>query len=260
MAGGGSSTGIIAGVLLMQKLEEQNVRHIRLDDIRAATDDFSEEKLLGRGGYGSVYLGDLDGSHEWAVKRATVASKETLAVFEDEVVLISKINHRNLVQLLGFCTEGDEQILVYEYVPCGTLQDRLQPPPAAAAAPLSFSQRLDVAVGVARGLNYLHSFSQKPIVHRDIKSANILLDEDSQPKIADFGLSKVLTTRMSSFSAVYDVASTIAGTFGYMDPELQRNLEVTPKLDVFRCAAPLLPRSRCCGCCCCCCFCVSVRA
>eukprot|EP00897_Mesotaenium_endlicherianum_P007877 jgi/Mesen1/7117/ME000369S06449 len=219
--GAGSSAQLLA------KLEEQSVRVIGLDDIQAATGDFSNEKLLGKGGFGSVYLGHRDGTPAWAVKRATNASKERLAVFEDE-------------------------ILVYEYVPCGTLRDRLLPSPgsaAAAAAPLSWAQRLDVAVGVARGLNYLHSFSQKPIVHRDIKSANILLDADAQPKIADFGLSKVLATRTTSTrggsgggggggaeggdSGAAMVLSSIAGTFGYMDPELQRNLEVTPKLDVF---------------------------
>eukprot|EP00897_Mesotaenium_endlicherianum_P001387 jgi/Mesen1/1276/ME000013S00778 len=104
---------------------------------------------------------------------------------------------------------------------------------AAAAGPLSFEQRLDVAVGVARGLNYLHSFSQRPIVHRDIKSANILLDGDLKAKIADFGLSKVLAARVDAGGAAYEVASTIAGTFGYMDPDIQHHMEVTPKLDVF---------------------------
>eukprot|EP00897_Mesotaenium_endlicherianum_P007875 jgi/Mesen1/7115/ME000369S06460 len=225
----------------MQKLEEQSVRQIRLEDIMAATDDFGNEKLLGKGGYGSVYLGVRDGTPAWAVKRATRANMETLAVFEDE------INHRNLVQLLGFCTEGDEQILVYEYVPCGTLQDRLQLSPGSAVAPLSWAQRLDVAVGVARGLNYLHSFSQKPIVHRDIKSANILLDGYAQPKIADFGLSKVLATCLTSSggggpgsAAASAVASSIAGTFGYMDPDIQHHLQVTTKLDVFSFGVVLL--------------------
>eukprot|EP00897_Mesotaenium_endlicherianum_P001388 jgi/Mesen1/1277/ME000013S00774 len=129
VADGNVSRGLGRSDPLVEKLGEQFARPIALDDILAATGDFSQENLLGKGGYGSVYLGHRDDGRAWAVKRATVASKDTVAVFEDEVVLISKINHRNLVQLLGFCTENDEQILVYEFVPCGTLQARLQMAP-----------------------------------------------------------------------------------------------------------------------------------
>eukprot|EP00897_Mesotaenium_endlicherianum_P001922 jgi/Mesen1/1758/ME000014S01168 len=212
---------------LIEMLSQQSVRAITLEDIKAATDNFSEDKLLGKGGYGSVYRGIVDDKCAWAVKRTTKANKNSLVSFEEEVLLISKVCHPNLVQLLGFYAEEDEQIL-------STSED------AEATGPLNFTERLDIAVGVARGLNYLHSNSQMLIVHRDIKPANILLDCNMQPKIADFGLSKVLAAGVNGSDAGYAVASKLKGTFGYMDPDIQNNLQISPKVDVFSFGVVLL--------------------
>eukprot|EP00897_Mesotaenium_endlicherianum_P002471 jgi/Mesen1/2251/ME000153S01472 len=223
-----------------QELDRLLVREMSLDDIRAATDGFSQDRLLGKGGYGSVYLGASPDGRKWAVKRSNRASYETLSVFRNEVKLISRINHRSLVQLLGYCNDEEEQVLVYEYVPRGTLQEHLHGRAEIARVPLTLDQRLLIAVGTAKGLDYLHSSSQEPIVHRDVKSANILLDDDFQAKIADFGLSKVLASTAEGTGAAYAATTGVAGTYGYMDPDTHDTFEATASNDVFSFGVVLL--------------------
>ncbi|CAI7854702.1 unnamed protein product, partial [Closterium sp. NIES-53] len=156
------------------------------------------------------------------------------------VELISQTNHRNLVKLLGFCDDHGEQILVYEFVPNGNLRQHLRPSKAALEHPdahklgLTFLQRVDVAVGAAEGLRYLHNFTTPSVVHRDVKSENILLDENMQPKVADFGFFKNMVDGASGGKGASEAVSTrVLGTPGYVDPEYYYTCKVTTKCDVY---------------------------
>eukprot|EP00897_Mesotaenium_endlicherianum_P000187 jgi/Mesen1/10169/ME000076S09680 len=159
-----------------------------LDKLNRATDRFSDKLKIGEGGFGKVYKATLDGQVV-AIKRANLSSRRNLQTFTEEVDLISQLNHVNLIKLLGFCSERKEQIFVYEF-------------------------RLSIAVGAARALGYLHSYAQQPIIHRDVKSENILLDSSFEPKVADFGLLKRIKEDQEE-----QATTKIAGTRGYMDPE-----------------------------------------
>ncbi|CAI7842664.1 unnamed protein product, partial [Closterium sp. NIES-53] len=163
----------------------------------------------------------------WAIKRSRMIAKDASesTVFETEVRTVSRLSHRNLVRLLGYCSERGEQILVYEFVPNGPLSNYLYASHQGAC--LDFQQRLEVAIGVAEGLAYLHSSTQPAMVHRDIKPANILLDAGWQAKIADFGLVKDLGDAGAS------VATRVVGTRGYLDPEYFSRDKVTTKADVY---------------------------
>ncbi|CAI7914866.1 unnamed protein product, partial [Closterium sp. NIES-54] len=198
-------------------------RQYRLDVLAAATGMWAEANKIGSGGFGDVYRAEdpADPSTLWAVKRAKVLTND----FRREVNEMASKHHPHLVRLLGFCidvnkaTEQTEQILIYEFMPNGDLERWLGP---GAAQPLSLLQRLDVMIGVAEGLQYLHSFG---IVHRDIKPANILLDSNMQAKVADFGL-----VRMGEGTTVG--ATRVMGTPGYVDPAYYKSQKATPKADV----------------------------
>eukprot|EP00897_Mesotaenium_endlicherianum_P008409 jgi/Mesen1/7597/ME000395S06755 len=220
----------------LDELCTQMVKRTRLREVEAATDKFSPERLLGEGGYGAVYLGKAAGGQMWAVKRASRASQESLGVFQNEVKLIAKINHRNLVTLLGYCCERGEQLLLYEYVPNGTLLDHLRLNPKYRTEPMTFEERVGIAVGAARGLHYLHSFAKDPIVHRDVKSGNILIDANMQAKVCDFGLSKILPGGAKD----EHLTTRIAGTPGYLDPDYYNTFQVTAKSDVYSFGVVLL--------------------
>lgn len=213
------------------KVQEHFVRAIPLKEIETATNKFHSKNIIGSGSFGVIYRGVGSDQKEWAVKRGEHMTLETLQAFQSEVDVISKMSHRNLNRLLGFCSEKNEQMLVYEFIPKGTLRqnlDLVSIGDSEPRAPLSLSERLDIAIGTAQGLHYLHSFAKPTIIHRDVKSANILLDSDMQPKIADFGLLK----QMNHDLGVED-NSKIAGTPGYLDPELSRAGKVTAKSDVY---------------------------
>ncbi|XP_021775683.1 G-type lectin S-receptor-like serine/threonine-protein kinase At1g11330 isoform X2 [Chenopodium quinoa] len=182
------------------------------DLLRNATNNFDESNKLGEGGFGPVYKGILENGQEIAVKRLSKSSGQGLEEFMTEVKVISKLQHRNLVRLLGCCIEGEEKMLVYEYMPNKSLDSFLFH--SLHQEHLSWEKRFNIIEGICRGLLYLHRDSRLRIVHRDLKPSNILLDEDLNPKISDFGMARI-------FGGNQDQANTkrVVGTYGYMSPE-----------------------------------------
>ncbi|CAN6337221.1 unnamed protein product [Urochloa humidicola] len=197
-----------------------------LSTLRAATNNFSEEKKLGKGGFGPVYKGTLENGQEIAVKRLSKISQQGHVEMKNEVVLVAKLQHKNLVRLLGFCIEEEEKLLVYEFLSNKSL-DRIIFGPSNQQE-LSWEQRKKIIEGIGRGLVYLHEDSRLKVIHRDLKAGNILLDADMNPKISDFGLAR-------SFSIDARVANTnhVAGTYGYMAPEYAQHGIFSDKSDVF---------------------------
>ncbi|KAJ0752039.1 putative protein kinase RLK-Pelle-CrRLK1L-1 family [Helianthus annuus] len=199
-----------------------------LVDIQSATNNFDDELVIGHGGFGKVYKGCLctdETSHVVAVKRLDSMSNQGAPEFKAEIEMLSKLRHLHLVSFIGFCDDNQEMILVYEYMPRGTLYDHLH----KAGTPLSWLQRVKIAIGAAHGLDYLHTGTLHGVIHRDVKSANILIDENWEAKISDFGLSKI-GPASQSFSYV-DVS--VKGTFGYLDPEYFCTRKLTRKTDVY---------------------------
>ncbi|XWS33554.1 hypothetical protein CRYUN_Cryun22dG0093100 [Craigia yunnanensis] len=207
-------------------------------EIEESTKNFDSNLLIGEGGFGKVYEGLFRGK-KVAVKRSEPGHGQGLQEFQTEIVVLSQIRHLHLVSLIGYCDERSEMILVYEFMEKGTLRDHLYYSTAnleksySARSELSWKQRLEICIGAAKGLNYLHTGSAGGIIHRDVKSTNILLDEQFVAKVADFGLSK---------SGLPDVELSVdvKGTFGYLDPEYFISLQLTDKSDVYSFGVVLL--------------------
>ncbi|KAJ3677921.1 hypothetical protein LUZ60_001724 [Juncus effusus] len=203
---------------------------IPLGVLRTATSDFSSDNIIGRGGFGVVYKGQLHDGTIIAVKRvesSRILSGTIPDEFQAEISTLSKIRHRNLVSIIGFSTESDERLLVYEYMPKGSLNTHLFHYKENNFEPLDWRRRLIIALDVARGMEYLHSLGGHVFIHRDLKSANILLDEGFRAKVADFGLVKLAP------GGGVSVATRLAGTFGYLAPEYAVTGKITTKVDVF---------------------------
>ncbi|OEL14783.1 Receptor protein kinase TMK1 [Dichanthelium oligosanthes] len=190
---------------------------ISIQVLRNVTNNFSEDNILGRGGFGTVYKGELHDGTKIAVKRmeAGVMGNKGLNEFKSEIAVLTKVRHRNLVSLLGYCADGNERILVYEYMPQGTLSQHLFEWSENNLRPLEWKKRLSIALDVARGVEYLHSLAQQTFIHRDLKPSNILLGDDMKAKVADFGLVRLAPTDGKCVS----VETRLAGTFGYLAPE-----------------------------------------
>ncbi|KAF2611500.1 hypothetical protein F2Q70_00013318 [Brassica cretica] len=193
--------------------------------IEAATNNFSSSNKLGEGGFGEVYKGTLSTGTEVAVKRLSKMSGQGTREFRNEAVLVSKLQHRNLVRLLGFCLEGKEKILIYEFVPNKSLDYFLFDPEKQR---LDWTQQYKIIGGIARGILYLHQDSQLTIIHRDLKASNILLDADMVPKISDFGLSTIFGIEQTQGNT-----NRIAGTYAYMSPEYAMQGQFSMKSDVY---------------------------
>ncbi|XP_057788978.1 wall-associated receptor kinase-like 20 [Salvia miltiorrhiza] len=200
-------------------------------ELKKATNNFAKDRLLGSGGYGEVYKGILDDGTIVAVKCAKVGNSKSTDQVLNEVRILCQVNHRSLVGLLGCCVELQQPLLVYEYIPNGTLLDYLG---GAKRGLLSWQRRLSIAQATAEGLAYLHFSAVPPIYHRDVKSSNILLDEKLNGKVSDFGLSRLAHTDLSHIS------TCAQGTLGYLDPEYYRNYQLTDKSDVYSFGVVLL--------------------
>ncbi|KAL2344376.1 hypothetical protein Fmac_005661 [Flemingia macrophylla] len=196
-----------------------------LEEIEKATNNFDETRIVGGGGYGSVYFGML-GNKEVAVKKMrSNKSKE----FYAELKVLCKIHHINIVELLGYANGEDDLYLVYEYAPNGSLSDHLHDPLLKGNQPLSWNARVQIALDAAKGLEYIHDYTKARYVHRDKKTSNILLDDKLRAKVGDFGLAKLVDrTNDENF-----IATRLVGTPGYLPPESLKELQVTPKTDVF---------------------------
>ncbi|XP_074582300.1 cysteine-rich receptor-like protein kinase 2 [Curcuma longa] len=203
----------------------QGSLNFRYRDLKNATNNFSEKNKLGEGGFGDVYKGQLKNGRTVAVKRLAIAqTSRARADFHSEVKLISNIHHRNLVRLLGYSSKRDDFLLVYEYMANGSLDKFIF---GDKHGFLNWSQRFDIIVGTARGLAYMHQEFHVRIIHRDIKCSNILLDNNFQPKVADFGLARLLPEDKSHLSTIF------AGTFGYTAPEYAIHGQLSEKVDTY---------------------------
>ncbi|KAL5199918.1 hypothetical protein ABZP36_021121 [Zizania latifolia] len=206
------------------------VKDFTFEELSNGTNDFSDSALIGQGGYGKVYRGILSDGRIVAVKRAQQGSLQGSKEFFTEIELLSRLHHRNLVSLLGYCDEEDEQMLVYEFMPNGTLRDHLS---VRSKEPLNFPMRLRIALGSSRGILYLHTEADPPIFHRDIKASNILLDSKFIAKVADFGLSRLAPEPETEGNAPGQVSTVVKGTPGYLDPEYFLTHKLTDKSDVY---------------------------
>ncbi|CAN6979784.1 unnamed protein product [Brassica oleracea var. botrytis] len=195
------------------------------EELKKCTENFSEANDVGGGGYGKVYRGILPSGQLIAIKRAQQGSLQGGLEFKTEIELLSRVHHKNVVRLLGFCFDRSEQMLVYEYIPNGSLRDSLS---GKSGIRLDWTRRLKIALGSGKGLAYLHELADPPIIHRDIKSNNILLDENLTAKVADFGLSKIVGDPEKTH-----VTTQVKGTMGYLDPEYYMTNQLTEKSDVY---------------------------
>ncbi|KAG5001083.1 hypothetical protein JHK87_022155 [Glycine soja] len=206
--------------------EEHDLKLFSYASIIEATNDFSSENKLGQGGFGVVYKGILSTRQEVAVKKLSRSSGQGLIEFKNELTLISKLQHTNLVQLLGYCIHEEERILIYEYMSNKSLDFILFD--STQSHLLDWNKRFNIIEGIAQGLLYLHKYSRLRIIHRDLKASNILLDENMNPKISDFGIAKMFTQQDSEANT-----TRIFGTYGYMSPEYAMEGIFSTKSDVY---------------------------
>ncbi|KAG8092915.1 hypothetical protein GUJ93_ZPchr0012g19472 [Zizania palustris] len=203
-----------------------NVKIFSSKELRKATKNFWSRHKLGQGSFGCVYMGKLRNGQKVAIKVLSSESRQGAREFLNELNAISNINHHNLVKLLGCCVDGDQKMLVYNYLENNSLAQSLFGN-AHSSIWLDWSTRVKICIGVANGLKYLHEEAQPVIVHRDIKASNILLDKDLSPKISDFGLAKLFAGNMTHIS------TRVAGTLGYLAPEYAIRGQLTKKADVY---------------------------
>ncbi|KAG5623268.1 hypothetical protein H5410_008486 [Solanum commersonii] len=210
------------------KAEQLMLKPFRLEQLQKATNNFSQECLVGSGAFGNVYRGTFDGEGTLAIKKAHTESYTSTEEFENEIRLVSKVKHKNLVSLVGFCQGAGPKgakILVYEYVPNGSLLDYIM---GRGGRSLTWRQRVTIAIGAAKGIAHLHEGIKPSIIHRDIKPSNILVGENFEVKVSDFGLVK-----SGPIGDQSHVSSQIKGTPGYLDPAYCTSLQLTPFTDVY---------------------------
>ncbi|KAJ4980919.1 hypothetical protein NE237_031756 [Protea cynaroides] len=203
-----------------------DIKLFSYNELKSATNSFHASSKLGRGGFGTVYKGILKSGTQVAVKALSTESRQGMNEFLNEIRTLTNVRHPNLVELLGCCIQGNNRILVYEYVENNSLDQALLGPKSKTIK-LDWSKRSAICIGTARGLAFLHEGLEPHIVHRDIKASNILLDKDFVPKIGDFGLAKLFPENITHIS------TQIAGTRGYLAPEYARRGQLTKKADVY---------------------------
>ncbi|XP_057972137.1 probable LRR receptor-like serine/threonine-protein kinase At1g06840 [Malania oleifera] len=211
-------------------IKVEGVKGFSFGEMEKAASNFSVSTQVGQGGYGKVYKGILADGTVVAIKRAQEGSLQGQKEFFTEIELLSRLHHRNLVSLIGYCDEEDEQMLVYEFMPNGSLHDLLS---GRFGEPLSFVARLNIALGSAKGILYLHTEADPPIIHRDIKANNILLDSKLTAKVSDFGISKLAPVSDTEGVSTAHVSTVVKGTPGYLDPEYFQTHKLTEKSDVY---------------------------
>ncbi|CAA7033395.1 unnamed protein product [Microthlaspi erraticum] len=213
-------------------LEDWEIDHphrFRYKDLHAATDGFKEDRIIGTGGFGTVFRGSIStsSSDQIAVKKITPNSMQGVREFVAEIESLGRLRHKNLVNLQGWCKHRNDLLLIYDYVPNGSLDSLLYSEPRRSGAVLSWNARFQIAKGIASGLLYLHEEWEQIVIHRDVKPSNVLIDDDMNPRLGDFGLARLYERGSQSHTTV------VVGTIGYMAPELTRNGNSSSASDVF---------------------------
>ncbi|PIN12214.1 Serine/threonine protein kinase [Handroanthus impetiginosus] len=214
----------------IEKLGKNNISAdiFTFHELSVATENFNPDSLIGEGGFGRVYKGHLESKNiDVAVKQLDKNGFQGNREFLVEVLMLSLLHHPNLVTLVGYCAEGEQRILVYEYMPNGSLEDHLLNI-GPDKNPLDWDTRMKIAEGAARGLEYLHEIANPPVIYRDFKASNILLDENFNPKLSDFGLAKIGPTGGKAH-----VSTRVMGTYGYCAPEYASTGQLSTKSDVY---------------------------
>ncbi|CAD5190383.1 unnamed protein product [Musa acuminata subsp. malaccensis] len=215
------------GLRLYEEIRSKQIDTVKIytkEDLEKATDNFNKSRELGQGGHGTVYKGNIDGGREVAIKRSKIVTKDQSEEFVREMIILSQINHKNIVRLLGCCLEVEIPMLVYEFIPNGTLFDFIH---GNDGTLIPLTTRLRIARESAEALTYLHSSASPPIVHGDVKSLNILLDHNYVSKVSDFGASRMVSLDETQFITM------VQGTLGYLDPEYLLVRQLTAKSDVY---------------------------